>query len=171
MAYQTDIPVEIKLSRYLGFGEDSDMMNRLEWLGIFDNRKIGVPGLTPARVLQKILEEKWKLDPGDKDMIVMQHQFDFTKDGDHIKRTSTMVCTGQDSEHTAMSITVGLTLAITAKRILEGEYNKPGVQLPIHPDIYNPVLEELDEYGITFNETEIKISQKIPGQKGHSHSE
>ncbi len=171
MAYQTDIPVETKLSRYLGFGENSSMMKRLAWLGVFDNRKIGVPGLTPARILQHILEEKWKMDPGDKDMIVMQHQFDFIKDGDHRKRTSTMVCISQDTKYTAMSMTVGFPLAITARRILEGKFNKAGVQLPIHPDIYNPVLEELGEHGISFNETEVKISQKIPGQKGHSHSE
>ena len=77
MKYRIDIPVETKLAIYLGVDEESEMMDRLRWLGIFDNTKIGIPGLTPARILQKILEEKWKLDPGDKDMIVMQHQFDF----------------------------------------------------------------------------------------------
>lgn len=170
MAFQTDIPVETKLSRYLGFSENSSMMRRLEWLGVFDNKKIGVPGLTPARILQMILEEKWKMDPGDKDMIVMQHQFDFIKNGDHRKRTSTMVCIGQDTEHTAMSMTVGLPLAITARRILEGKFTKPGVQLPIDPDICNPVLQELDEHGICFNEVEAKISRKSQGQKEHNHN-
>lgn len=158
MAYQTDIPVEKKLARYLGFSEDSSMMERLKWLGIFEDRKIGIPGLTPAKVLQKILEEKWMLESGDKDMIVMQHQFDFLKDGVHKKRYATMVYIGQDTQHTAMSMTVGLPLAIIARRILEGAYRETGVQLPIQPGIYNPVLKELKEYKIQFLEEEIGIS-------------
>jgi saccharopine dehydrogenase (NAD+, L-glutamate forming) len=157
MAYQTDIPVEKKLARYLGFSEESSMMERLQWLGIFEDRKIGIPGLTPAKVLQKILEEKWMLDSGDKDMIVMQHQFDFLKDGMHKKRYATMVYIGQDTQHTAMSMTVGLPLAITARKILEGTFTKTGVQLPIHPGIYNPVLKELKEYKIQFIEEEVEI--------------
>ena len=160
MAYQTDIPIETKLARYMGFSEDSDMMSRLKWLGIFENKKIGVKGLTPAKVLQKILEEKWRLSEGDKDMIVMQHQFDFMRNGEHIKRLATMVYIGQDSQHTAMSMTVGLPLAMTARRILEGTYTRTGVQLPIDPEIYNPVLAELENYQIRFTEQEMKINQR-----------
>lgn len=158
MAYRTDIPVEQKLINYLGLEKDSEMMERLRWLGIFDKTKIGIDGLSPAQVLQGILEEKWKLDPGDRDMIVMQHQVDFEVDGQRRKRYSTMVCIGQDTRRTAMSLTVGLPLAMVARRILEGLYRKKGVQLPIQPEIYKPVLEELKEYGIRFVEEEISIS-------------
>jgi len=158
MAYRIDIPVEQKLLNYLGLNGDSDMMDRLRWLGIFDDTKIGVAGLSPAKVLQKILEEKWQLEADDKDMIVMQHQFDFEKEGLRKKRYSTMVCVGEDTLHTAMSLTVGLPLAIVARRILNGQYQKKGVQLPIQPEIYNPVLEELKEYGIAFVENEVSVS-------------
>jgi saccharopine dehydrogenase-like NADP-dependent oxidoreductase len=158
MAYRTDIPVEQKLIKYLGLEKDSDMMDRLRWLGIFDDTPIGIEGLSPAKVLQKILEEKWQLEPDDKDMIVMQHQFDFEKGGQRKKKYSTMVCIGQDTTHTAMSMTVGLPLAMVARRILQGEYQEKGVQLPIQSEIYNPVLEELKEYGIRFVEEEISIS-------------
>ena len=170
MAYETSIPVETKLANYLGFPEDSDMMERLRWLGIFEEKKIGVAGLSPARILQKILEEKWKLDPGDKDMIVMQHQFDFRFEGILKKRFSTMVYIGEGNGHTAMSVTVGLPLAMTARRILEGHFRETGVQLPIHPDIYNPVLRELEDSGIRFVEEEVRISQKNPGRTGHSRN-
>lgn len=170
MAYQTDIPIEKKLARYLGFGEESDMMERLKWLGIFENTKVGVAGLTPAKILQKILEEKWKLDPSDKDMIVMQHQFDFLQQGIHKKRYATMVFVGHDATQTAMSMTVGLPLAITARKILEGHYKGTGVQLPIHPDIYNPVLAELEEYQIRFVEEEVRMTQKIQDQTAQNHT-
>lgn len=159
MAYRTDIPVEQKLINYLGLEKDSGMMERLRWLGIFEETKIGIQGLSPAKVLQKILEEKWQLDPEDKDMILMQHQLDFEKGGLRKKRYSTMVCIGQDTLHTAMSLTVGLPLAMVARRILEGDYPEKGVQLPIQPEIYNPVLEELKDYGIRFVEEEISYSE------------
>jgi len=69
-----------------------------------------------------------------------------------------MVCIGENTLHTAMSLTVGLPLAMIAKRILEGEYKEKGVQLPIQAEIYNPVLEELKEYGIRFVENELTVS-------------
>ena len=100
----------------------------------------------------------------------MQHQFDFLKNGEHIKRYATMVYIGEDSQHTAMSMTVGLPLAMTARRILEGTYTKKGVQLPIDPGIYHPVLTELETYHIRFVEEEIKIAQTTPGQKGHNRT-
>jgi saccharopine dehydrogenase (NAD+, L-glutamate forming) len=170
MAYETEIPVDIKLARYLDFEEDSSMMERLHWLGIFDNTKIGKAGLTPAKILQKILVEKWKLEPEDKDMIVMQHQFDFMLNKEHRKRLSTLVYIGENTRHTAMSVTVGLPLAMVARRILEGKYTETGVQLPIQADMYNPVLKELEHYGIRFVEEEFKISQRNPGQTGHSRT-
>ncbi|MEN8156138.1 MAG: saccharopine dehydrogenase C-terminal domain-containing protein [Bacteroidota bacterium] len=157
MAYETRIPVETKLANYLGFSEESEMMKRLRWLGIFENKKIGIAGLTPAKILQRLLEERWKLDPGDKDMIVMQHQFDFMLEGAHLKRYATLVYIGQDTRHTAMSMTVGLPLAITTRRILEGKCRETGVHLPIYPDIYNGVLEELETYGIRFVEEDIQM--------------
>ena len=69
-----------------------------------------------------------------------------------------MVFIGKDSNQTAMSMTVGLPLAMVTKQILTGQFNEPGIQLPITPAIYNPVLEELKEYGIRFVEEEVLIS-------------
>jgi len=170
MAYETEISVDIKLASYLNFEEDSSMMDRLSWLGIFDDTRIGIPGLTPAKVLQKILVEKWQLEPEDKDMIVMQHQFDYSLNNEEKKRYSTLVYIGQDTRHTAMSVTVGLPLAMVARRILEGDYTETGVQLPIQPGIYDPVLKELEEHGIRFVEEEFKISRKSQDQTGHNRT-
>jgi saccharopine dehydrogenase-like NADP-dependent oxidoreductase len=170
MAYQIEIPVETKLANYLGFREDSPMMERLKWLGIFENRPIGVPGLTPAKVLQQILEKKWQPGEGDKDMILMQHQFDFNLKGVHWKRFATMVYIPKEPTTTAMSDTVGLPLAMIARRILDGSYTRYGVQLPIHPDIFDPVLEELESYGIRFVEEEFRIPRKNPDRTAHNRT-
>jgi saccharopine dehydrogenase-like NADP-dependent oxidoreductase len=161
MAYRVDIPVEEKLSLYLGIPLNSAMMGRLQWLGIFDDTKIGIPGLTPAKVLQTILEKKWSLESGDKDMIVMQHQFDYM-DGELRKKIfSTMTYIGKDPYNTAMAATVGLPVAITARMILEGKINLKGIQLPVIPEVYEPVLKALEQHGIRFVEEEVVIPRDI----------
>ena len=100
----------------------------------------------------------------------MQHQLDFLQEGIHKKKYSTLVYIGQDTTHTAMSMTVGLPLAMIARRILEGAYKAKGVQLPIQPEIYNPVLAELEQHQIQFIEEEVRISQKSPDQKAQNHT-
>lgn len=158
LAYNIIDPVETKLAHYLGIPEDSELMEKLRWLGLFDDTRIGVPDLTPARILQRILEQKWQLEPEDKDMIVMQNQFDYIHLGAHRKIISSMVHYGKDQVHTAMSDTVGLPAAISAKLILEGAINLKGVRIPVHKDIYEPVLKELSDLGIRFEEENIKLS-------------
>ena len=150
--------VESKLANYLGIKEDSEIMKRLDWLGLFDDTIIGIPNLTPARVLQHILEEKWNLDPDDKDMIIMQHQFDYVRLGTHRKIFSNMVMIGKDKSYTAMAASVGLPLAITAKLILTGKIPLKGVQIPTHQVVYKPVLDELEKYGVFFEERDVRIS-------------
>jgi saccharopine dehydrogenase-like NADP-dependent oxidoreductase len=137
------------------------MMQRLKWLGIFDDKKINIPGLSPARVLQSILEKKWSLEPGDRDMIVMQHQFDYTEGEKRKKIYATMTYIGKDSYNTAMAATVGLPVAITSRLILEEKVNLKGVQLPIMKEVYDPVLKELADYGIRFVEKEEEIPMDI----------
>ena len=159
LAYNIVDPVETKIARYLKISEDSGLMKKLEWLGLFDGRKkIGIPDLTPAQCLQHILEQKWRLDPGDKDMIVMEHQFDYMRLGSHRKLYSTMVVIGEDQVHTAMSLTVGLPLGITAKLILQGKIGLKGVQIPVAKEVYEPVLNELGNFGIQFHERDFKLS-------------
>jgi len=159
LAYNMVDPVEQKVADYLNIPPDSEMMHRLSWLGLFDDTKIGIPDLTPAQILQHILEQKWQMEDNDKDMIIMQHQFDFIRLGNHRKLFSTLVVSGENKLNTAMSKTVGLPIAIAAKLILEGKINLTGVHIPVHQEIYEPVLNELGEYGIKFEEKEISISQ------------
>ena len=62
---------------------------------------------------------------------------------------------GDDQTYTAMAKTVGLPVGITAKMILNGTIIEPGVHIPIKKSIYNPILRELEEYGIRFIEKDI----------------
>ena len=51
-----------------------------------------------------------------------------------------------------MAQTVGLPLAIAAKLILERKLVMTGIHIPIHKEIYEPVLQELAKQGIQFTE-------------------
>jgi saccharopine dehydrogenase-like NADP-dependent oxidoreductase len=148
---------EKKLAKFLKVDLDSEIMYKLRWLGIFKDTKIELKHATPAQILQKILEEKWQLDPEDKDLIAMQHIFEYEKAGKIHKIKSSLVVEGRDAVHTAMSITVGVPVAIAVKMILTGVFKEKGVHIPVTKNFYLPVLEELKSYGIRFVEEEIEI--------------
>jgi len=65
------------------------------------------------------------------------------------------VCIGDDQTYTAMAKTVGLPVAIAALQILNGKIKTPGVQLPITKEVYEPILKELETFGVIFNETKM----------------
>ena len=153
LVYDEVKTVEEKLQSYLSLS--SEVMNKLKWLGIFENVSIGLQDATPAQALQKLLESKWSLEEEDKDMIVMQHQFHYQLNGEEKCFHSSLVLEGKDKIHTAMSMTVGLPLAIATKLILQQKIKLSGVQIPVMKEIYEPVLEELKSFGIDFVEEEI----------------
>ena len=138
---------------------DQQAIDKFIWTGLLGNEEIELSAGTPAMILQNLLESKWKLQPQDKDLIVMQHQFTAESDTDRKEITSSLQLEGIDSAHTAMAKTVGLPLAISVKLLLEKKYTGTGLILPVIPEIYNPVLKELDqEFGIRFVEREQRIS-------------
>lgn len=141
-----------RLANYLGIEQRSDVMDKLEWLGLFRPERIGVSGLSPAATLQHLLERKWKLGNDDKDLVVMWHRFRYTVEGAHQEIHASLAVRGHDRTHTAMARTVGLPIAIACKLLLNGKIDDRGVLLPLKPAIYGPVLNELEKFGITFRE-------------------
>ncbi|HET6244905.1 MAG: saccharopine dehydrogenase NADP-binding domain-containing protein [Bacteroidetes bacterium] len=153
LAFHESDSVELKLMHYMKLDQDDvEVLNKLEWLDIYKDIKIGLKNATPAQILQQILERKWTLQPEDKDMIVMWHKFIYELNGQDKFVESSMVVTGEDKVNTAMSKTVGLPIAIATKMILNGTIKLTGVQIPVTKQIYLPVLKELEEYGVNFNE-------------------
>lgn len=154
--YHPTDSVETKLYHDQNIPQDSDIIGKLRWLGIFDNVPVGLEKGTPAQVLEHILKDKWKLSPNDQDMIVMWHKFTFRNrsNPDIIEKNLSLVVTGEDPVNTAMAKTVGLPLGIAAKLILSGAINQTGLFIPTIPEIYNPVLDELEQLGIKFSSIE-----------------
>jgi saccharopine dehydrogenase-like NADP-dependent oxidoreductase len=141
-----------KTAEYLGFSPESDTVFKLSWLGLFSDEVIGLENASPAQVVEKMLVNKWKLSPGDKDMIVMQHIFDYELQGQKKRLTSSMVVLGEDEVRTAMAKTVGLPVGIAAKLLLQGEITQKGVVIPTDGAVYGPILRELKEHDIHFIE-------------------
>ena len=157
LPYSPTDSVELKLRYKLKIDQDDIVWEKLEELDLFSNaKKVELQNGTPAQILQKILLDSWTLSPKDKDMIVMYHKFGYELNGEKHQIDSTMVCTGEDQTFTAMAKTVGLPVGIAALAILNNEIRTYGVQIPIKKEFYEPILRELKEFGVIFNEKEVK---------------
>lgn len=156
LPYSLTDSIELKIRHSLKIDQDDLMWDKLVELDIFNNNKtIGIKNATPAEALQKILMDKWTLAPDDKDMIVMYHKIGYSLKGEKKQIDAKLVVVGEDQSHTAMAKTVGLPVAIATLKILNGEITSPGVQLPIRKEVYEPILKELQEHGVVFNEYEV----------------
>lgn len=154
LPYHPTDTVEIKLRYIQKIEQDDIIWDKLVELDIFNaDKKVGLKNATPAQILEKILTEKWTLQPNDKDMIVMYHKFGYELNGENHQIDATMVCLGDDQTYTSMSKTVGLPVAIATLKILNKEITTYGVQMPITKEIYLPILKELEDYGVNFKET------------------
>lgn len=124
----------------------------LEYLGIFDEALVPATAKTSADILQFLLETKLKMQPADKDMIVMLHEFEYELEGKNNSLKSCLIVKGKDNLRTAMAKTVGLPLGIAAKLILNETIKIKGLHIPTVKEIYEPVLEILENAGIKFIE-------------------
>lgn len=131
---------------------DAELGLLLEYLGLMSDDIIPLQSGTAADVLQWLLETKLVLHPSDKDMIVMLHEIGFTLNGQAKSIQSSLVVKGTDALRTAMAKTVGLPLGIAAKLLIENKIQLRGLQIPTSPEIYRPVLAELEAMGICFQE-------------------
>jgi len=156
LPYSPTDSVELKFRHSLKIDQDDVVWDKYLELDLFSaTKKVGLKNATPAQILQKILLDTWTLQQEDKDMIVMYHKFGYELNGEKKQIDSKMVILGDDQTFTAMSKTVGLPVAIATLQILNGKIKTPGVQLPITKEVYNPILKELEDYGVIFKETEV----------------
>jgi saccharopine dehydrogenase-like NADP-dependent oxidoreductase len=131
-------------------------MKQLFFLGMDDDETVINKGMcSAADVLQFSLERKLALQEADKDMIVMMHEIEFEQDGKNRKVESHLIVKGEDNIRTAMAKTVGLPLGIAAKLVLQGKIQLTGLHIPVMAEIYEPVLAELEQLGVKFEEQHV----------------
>jgi saccharopine dehydrogenase (NADP+, L-glutamate forming) len=141
------------LARRLAVSPDAKPVTDLVWLGLTSSDSLPKEATTYLDVLAQRMLSKMQYAPGERDMLVMQHEFVVRYDDRTEKTLSTMVDYGIPSGDTSMSRLVGLPAAIAARMILQGEIDLTGVQVPMVPAVYEPVLEELATLGVRFTET------------------
>ena len=138
---------------YLGLKPYASVMKRLEWLGLFEDKKLSSEKNTPLDHLNVVSLEKMVLQESERDMIVMHHEFIAEYEDRKEYITSTLLNYGIPGKDSAVSRTVSLPAAIAVKMIVDGIITTTGCVIPIDPEIYNPILDELETLDIIFMET------------------
>jgi saccharopine dehydrogenase-like NADP-dependent oxidoreductase len=147
---------EQRVARFLQISPTGKIIENLRWLGLFSDEPIGCDGETASDMLIHLLNTRLHL--GDqRDMVILQHELEVEyapRQGTPSRKriTSTLVAEGQASGYTAMSRTVGLPTAIATRLLLCGELSLTGCCIPTHSSIYEPVLRELAQEGLSFAE-------------------
>jgi saccharopine dehydrogenase (NADP+, L-glutamate forming) len=157
LAYRPTDSVELKLMHYLNISQDSDVMERLEWLGLFADEPVGLSEGTPAQVLQQILMKKWTMTDADVDMLAMIHRIEYTQNGQRHRLQSSLVAKGVSADVTAMSYTVGWPVAMATRLVALELIPERGVLMPNIPSLFEPILAELGGRGIRFDERDQRL--------------
>ena len=148
---ETDFPQ--LLAEQWGMCHDSKPITDMAWLGLFSDDPIPEGNTSPIDIMTVQMQAKMAYRPGERDMIVMQHEFVAEYPDRKEAITATMIDYGIPHGDTSMARTVGLPAAIAVRLILHGEFaGLTGVHVPVIPEIYEPVLAELAELGIALTE-------------------
>jgi len=151
-----------EVAAYLKIPEFALTIKKLDWLGLFDDKKLDLGTCSVFEMFAHMLQNKLIYLEGEKDLLIQHHEFT-AEYPDHKKEmvTSTLIDTGIPGGDTSMSRTVGLPVAIATKLIAEGKINLTGVHIPVLPEIYEPVLAELKTQNIAFTERKIDLADQV----------
>jgi len=140
------------VARKLGLDPINFIVANIEWLGLFSNAPLPAGCASPLDVMTATMLAKMSYAPGERDLLVLQHQF-VIEYPDHKERIySTMIDFGIPGGDSSMNRTVGLPAAVVVHLLLSGQIKARGVLVPVIPEIYEPALEELQRLGIRFSE-------------------
>jgi len=150
-----------RVGRILGVGPDDPVVARLEWAGLLSDRTIGGREAAPLDLLAERLQKLMYYQRGERDLVVLKHTLTVAfPDGSTQILTSRLVATGDPWGDQAMARTVGLPAAIATQRVVSGKISATGVQIPVLPEIAEPVLDELEGQGFAFRESSLTM---LPG--------
>jgi saccharopine dehydrogenase-like NADP-dependent oxidoreductase len=173
-----DATLRADVAAKLGLRPDHPIIDRFAWLGLFDDKPIGLDAGSNLDILAKQMLDRMAYKPGERDMIVLHHEFAVEKTGTVTSQGSvrlpgtvpvfprpqaeriysTLIAFGEPNGDSAMARTVSLPAAIGVRMILQGELKLTGVQIPVLPEIYEPVLAELARLGIECKERKATVS-------------
>ena len=140
-------------------GATNEEVEKLKWFGLFDG-DVSIANLqevTPLSLLHLVFEEKFCLLPEDRDCLIMEHHLSYQLRDESQELTATLVLRGDNEKDSAVAKVIGYTCGAAAKSILSGLLKLKGLHIPIVREIYDPILNELEEAGIAFHITEKKM--------------
>ena len=138
-----------KASGRLNLPLDSPILDRLEWLGLFGDDLLPLEKASPIDILVETMLNKMQYAENERDMLILFHHFKAKFEDGHTEEiTSRLLDYGTPGGNSSMSRTVGYPTAIAARLVLEGKFTEPGVHIPVMPELYIPILEELETLGI-----------------------
>ncbi|MBW1616669.1 MAG: saccharopine dehydrogenase NADP-binding domain-containing protein [Deltaproteobacteria bacterium] len=145
------------LAAFLGVVDHSVIIKKIEWLGLLSKEKLPLASGTAFDMFAHILKQKLSAQKDDTDLLVQHHEFIAEYPNKKEQIASTLSAIGIKGGDSAMARTVGLPAAIGVKLIAENKIDLTGVHIPVLPQIYEPVLNELETMDIKFTETKKKI--------------
>ncbi|MFH1807387.1 MAG: saccharopine dehydrogenase C-terminal domain-containing protein [Pseudomonadota bacterium] len=137
----------------LGLPVRIEPIRKLDWIGLFSDRILDVDAISPLDLLVGCVKDKLAYSPGEQDLIVLQHEFVARTTERRELITSQLIAYGSLGGDSAMSRTVSLPAAIATRLLCEEKLTLTGVRIPVDPEIYHPVLDELGRLGIVCQET------------------
>lgn len=146
-----------RTAHLLQLDPEDEIMQKLQWLGLFSKKRIRTPNASPALILEHLLREKWALYSGDQDKIILHHEVDYQLKGKKRMRKSTMVLTGTAPLDTAMAKNVSLPIGVLLKQLLDGKLPDTTGKSLQTPAVYETILQELEAYGIVFEQMDITL--------------
>lgn len=145
----------------LGYKPSVEIIDKLEWLGLFQDNKIPIEKGSNVDVLVSLLNEKLIYKDGEKDMVILQDEIVSEINGEKDIFISKLIDYGIVGDETAIARTVSLPAACAVHLILEGEIKEKGVYIPTVSDIYEPVLQELVNVGIEIKEKRERVGKQF----------
>jgi len=148
--------IEDRIRQYTG--ADEQEIENLKWIGLFDttpwndmHREV-----SPAQILQTLLQQKITMQSDDRDCLIMEHQLTYQLRDEEFEMNATLTLKGETEKHSALAKVIGFMCGAAAKSVLLGTIKIKGLHIPILRELYDPILNELEDLGIAFHVTETK---------------
>jgi saccharopine dehydrogenase-like NADP-dependent oxidoreductase len=147
--------IRADVAQFLQLNQKSDEMERLGWLGLFEDFPVPIKKGANIDILVDLMLQKMSYNPGERDMIIVHDEITAEFPDRTEKRSSSLRLEGIPNGDSAMSRAVSLPAAVASKLILEGQIKAKGVHMPTLPEIYQPVLQELEGFEFKFSHNKL----------------
>lgn len=137
-----------------GHVPSNNLLQAMDWLGMTSSGESFETHATLLDSFCALLQKKLQYSTGERDMVVMHHEFLIEGPQGREVLESSLIEYGQPEGFSAMARTVGYPVAVAAEMIADGQVAAFGVIAPVTAQLYEPLLARLEKIAnIRFKET------------------